>query len=192
MEGLEKIRQKILDDASAACAEISASAEKDAKAALDAAGEKADAIVAQAKAAAEAEAGQRIMRAEADAVQTVRRAVLREKIDTVNSVIDDAVAAFKSMPADEYFASLKKIAAENIQQGSGVLRFSQKDLDRLPADFTDGLDGVTVDGSPAAIDGGFILAYGNIEYNCTPEALVEEKREALTEKIYKFLFPTEG
>ncbi|NLX93741.1 MAG: hypothetical protein GXZ02_07760, partial [Clostridiales bacterium] len=41
---------------------------------------------------------------------------------------------------------------------------------------------------PAAIADGFILVYGDIEMNCTFDALLEESHDELKEKIAQLFF----
>lgn len=47
---------------------------------------------------------------------------------------------------------------------------------------------ITVSGTPADIEGGFILRVGNIEYNCSLSALITGCRAALESEIYRMLF----
>lgn len=47
---------------------------------------------------------------------------------------------------------------------------------------------ITVSGVPCAIDGGFLLQYGDVEINAAFSALAEEKREALEDLINRELF----
>ncbi len=47
---------------------------------------------------------------------------------------------------------------------------------------------LTLSDAPADMDGGFILRYGNIEYNCSLSALVAGYRAAHEGEIYRMLF----
>ena len=42
--------------------------------------------------------------------------------------------------------------------------------------------------TPADISGGFILKYGDIEYNLSVSAVINDKREVLEDKINTVLF----
>ena len=73
---------------------------------------------------------------------------------------------------------------------------SAEDLERLPAGFEEALNeklkaagaSVTLNNTPAKISKGFILAYGDIEINCSFEALFEARREELKELVCGILF----
>ena len=75
--------------------------------------------------------------------------------------------------------------------------FSKTDLERLPQNFLDSLEvslkdiknaSLTISEEAAQIDGGFILKYGEIEENCSFEALFIDSKDELQDKINAFLF----
>ena len=103
-----------------------------------------------------------------------------------------------ALPDEAYFDRLLPVLGRSVQPGAGILRLNARDLARLPADFDSrlrvllkeaGVEGtITVSGVPGAIDGGFLLQYGDVEINAAFSALAEEKREALEDLINRELF----
>ena len=81
-------------------------------------------------------------------------------------------------------------------RGKGRLLLSQRDLQRLPADFADTLNGmlknqgaqVHIGAQYAKIADGFLLAYGDIEVNCSFEALLEASLEQVKDALSRELF----
>ena len=65
----------------------------------------------------------------------------------------------------------------------------ERDLRRMPADFIDKLGyGVKVSPVPAPIEDGFILKYGEIEINCTFQALFAAAEQELRSRANELLF----
>ena len=108
------------------------------------------------------------------------------------------IAYLNALPDEAYFDRLLPVLGRSVQPGAGILRLNARDLARLPADFDSrlrallkeaGVEGtITVSGVPCAIDGGFLLQYGDVEINAAFSALAEEKREALEDLINRELF----
>lgn len=76
-----------------------------------------------------------------------------------------------------------------------MLLLNDKDLRRLPADFERRLNEaleqgkrLTVSQRAAAIDGGFLLQYQDIEMNCSFSALLDARREELEDLVNRILF----
>ncbi len=64
-----------------------------------------------------------------------RQMILKKKQELIAETEDKALEAILSMPADEYFDAVVRMAVKNAQMGEGIISFGKKDLDRLPADF---------------------------------------------------------
>ncbi len=196
MAGLEKI----LED-------IRAQSEESAQGILKEAQDKASAIVEQAKQETEVscaeirENGSRAVadrkeRAASAAALRVRQTILSRKQEIMKEAFDSALEKALSMPADEYFPALTRLAVKAAHGQDGEIAFSEKDLSRLPASFEKDLNeklsgkaSLRVAGKPAAISDGFTLRYGGIEENCTFEAILNEKKEELQDEIRGILFP---
>ena len=76
---------------------------------------------------------------------------------------------------------------------SNYISNNKKDLSRLPAGFAEKISDATngklkVSSEPKNIDGGFILAYGDIEINCSFDALISEKIDVIKDTLNKIIF----
>lgn len=188
MTGADKIIETITQDGAAASEEILAAAKQQAQAILaqakaQAAQASREALEqAQAKAAFEEEA------AHARAPITEKRALLQAKNEVIAQVITSAAARLNALPAAEYFAVLAKLAAQHAQPGHGAMRLSQRDLERLPADFAAALADIEISPQPADIANGFVLAYGDIEQNCTFDALIAAQLDDIKDALNNFIF----
>ena len=128
--------------------------------------------------------------AESSAGQILSREILAIKNQAACSVIDKAKAAILSMPEKDYEAfliSLLKRYSEN-KDGEIILSLADeaKELTSLKKEAKS--LGLTVAKESARISGGFILKYGNIEQNCSIDAIFKEKKEVLTDYINANLF----
>ena len=188
MDGLGKIIEKIRSESEHHCAQAIAMAQGKA---ADIAGQTAEQIEKEAAAAEEKsdEAAKAVVyRALASVEQQKKQAQLKAKITAINAAIDEAKESFEKLPAEQYFAALLLLAKANAQPGMGIMQLSQTDLARVPAGFEEKLKNITLSRTPAGIANGFILIYGDIEINCTVDALVNEKRDELTEKVNSMVF----
>lgn len=197
MTGIEKIVNHIADNAEMA-----------AKAIIAEASLKADRIVADAKAEAEsrcAEIRQRSVlevkacldRAESSARLKERRLILDAKQKMIDEVIVKARNYIAGLPDLEYFDLLLKMIGKFALCKPGVIMFSPADAARLPERFDaairsalSGKNGaeLVVSEQTRNIDGGFVLIYGDIEENCSFDALFLADRELLQDKAGSLLF----
>ena len=186
MTGADKIIEKITRDALAKSEEILARAEAQAEQALAQAAAQAQGASGTAIAAAEEKAASDIAAARSRTAMTEKRILLQMKNEVIGQAIASALARLQALPEAEYFNMLARLAAEYAQPGPGVMRLAQRDLDRLPPDFSPA--GVSISPQPAEIEGGFILAYGDIEQNCSFEALVSARLDDIKDALHAFIF----
>ena len=185
--GLDRIIEQILADAEAKAAEQVAAAEEEAKKTLaDAAAEaeqKANALLADIKA-----------RAASTAEFTRRRTVLAAKQNAIRDVIAAAQKELHDLPDDEYFSVLLKLAQKNALPGDAEMQLNEKDLARMPQDFSAQLKmavpgtNITVSNTPCNIPDGFLLVYGGIDVNCTFASLFEAAGDTLQDLAGGMLF----
>lgn len=202
MTGLEKIVKKIEDEANVAAAAKLEAAQAEAQTIYDAAMQKAKAQSEEILAQSKAQAGELLAGASSAAALAKRKALLSEKQSIINGVIADAQNALLALPEKEYFELIEKLLEKHMLAQHGEIFFSAADLKRLPTGFGFKL-GVTamakggnlkVSKEPRSINGGFILVYpdaeagGDIEINCSFEALFYAAHEQLQDKITGLLF----
>lgn len=193
MTGLEKIVKQIQDEARAAADGVIAAANAEAAAIAEQAQReskaKCEAIAAQSK----QDVASQLAAAQSAAELAKRRAVLAAKQEMISGVITDAEQEIYSMPDAGYFDLILKMVKKYSLPQSGEILFSKKDLARIPADFDAALakaanGALTVSKETREIAGGFVLAYGGIEENCSIEALFYAAHEQLQDKIQEILF----
>lgn len=195
MNGVDKIIEDIRREADDANAKVLKDASAQTSAALEAAKKRGDEEASRIH-----ESGARrcedIKARAASASQLKRRQmILKKKQELIAETEDKALEAILSMPADEYFDAVVRMAVKNAQTGEGIISFGKKDLDRLPADFESRLSAALPVGKtlklskePAEIGGGFVLGYGGIEENCTFRAVMDAQKEEVQDLICKTLF----
>ncbi|MDO5448399.1 MAG: V-type ATP synthase subunit E [Clostridia bacterium] len=195
MAGLEKIIERIASDSAAKCDGIIFDAQNEATKIKDAATQKAEDDKAAVIEAANKEAKALVDMAESGAELEGKKELLATRVEVINKAIDVAFQKLGAMPDDEYFAALYALVKKYAQDGEGTMLLSKKDLGRLPKDFdkkiNEGLAKgakISVAKDPANISDGFILVYGDIEINCTFEALIEDSRDAIKDELYSIIF----
>ena len=192
--GLDRIIEQILADAEAKAAEQVAAAEEEAKKTLaDAAVEaeqKANILLAGSeKVGADIKA-----RAASTAEFTRRRTVLAAKQNAIRDVIAAAQKELHDLPDNEYFSVLLKLAQKNALPGDAEMQLNEKDLARMPQDFSAQLKmavpgtNITVSNTPCNIPDGFLLVYGGIDVNCTFASLFEAAGDTLQDLAGGMLF----
>jgi len=197
MTGLDKIIQV-----------IEAEGKSKAESILAEANEEAEKIIASAKDEAEkkcAEIAEKpaneikiiLDRAQSQAALIKRQMLLKAKQQVINDIINKARLKLTGLPDKEYFEVILKLVRKYAHNEEGIIKFSQKDLDRMPKRFEkklneviDDLDNASLSISEESIpiDGGFILVYGDIEENCSFEALFNASKEELQDKVNAYLF----
>jgi len=186
MTGTDKIIEKIHQDAQVKSEDILARAGAKAEELLAQAAAQAQEAFKTAIAAAEEKAASDMAAARSRTAMTEKRILLQMKNEIIGQMVASALTRLLALPEAEYFGILARLAAEYAQPGQGEMRLSQRDLDRLPPDFQPA--GVSISPQPAEIEGGFILAYGDIEQNCSFEALVSARLDDIKDALHAFIF----
>lgn len=197
MTGLEKIIQAIEADAKA-----------QAKIILDAANKEAEEILADAKAQAEGKKAEIaaksdmdvrsvLSRAESGARLQERKLILDAKQQVISEILAKAKDKLCNLPDSDYFNVILQIIKKHAHKKSGKIVFSATDLKRIPKDFSVAIQNtltavpgaaLTVAEETAILDGGFILIYGDVEENCSFDALFSAAKEELQDKVNAFLY----
>ena len=173
---------------------ITAKAEETAKGIISAAEEKAGETVTIAVKEAEKEADKKAALTEStgnSAAQLVLRdARLSKKRELIEKALDEVIVGINNYDDKTYFDCLLRLAKKNAMSGKGEMLLSTRDLSRDKGDFVKKLEAlsVTLSDTPADINGGFILKYGDIIINCELSAVMREKRDEITDKLNTALF----
>ena len=190
MSGLDKILEHITREAKNEADKILAAAKEDSDKLIASGKAEADSMAAAIARQSEADVAAAVRRIQSTSQLREKRLILQAKQEKIEDVFQSARAALEDLPEKEYFDVIRKMIARYATGEKGQIRFSAGDLKRLPADLkeTAAEKGLEISSESAAIDGGFILAYGDIEENCSFETLIETSREALQDMVGQLLF----
>ncbi len=194
MTGLEKIVGRIGEESSKETAEIIEKAHQEADRIIEEAARKAEEEGKRIISESETESASIMSRAESAAALSKKQQLLSVKGEIIEEVFDEAMEQLCALPAEEYFTLIRKMILKYGRREFGKIAFSKRDLERMPFEFKTELSSMVEGGrleletGAADIGGGFILRYGDIEENCSFEAILKERREELQEEVQKILF----
>ena len=195
---LEKIIERIKQDAQAQVNELKDNASKEADKILQNAGDEANSYKAQALENAKAEAQQRKQRLISSANLEFRKEILAEKQNAIDLAFQEAVNTLTQMNDEEYRQTIKKMLISSVQTGDEELVISVRDKARINENFLKDVNKELVKAKKKGnlkiskdtynILGGFVLRKGNIEINNSFESLFKSIREDLEAEVSKVLF----
>lgn len=194
MAGLDKIIERIQKNSEINCDSILNDAQKQAEELRAASEVKSKADVEKIAAETDRKSKEIIDSAHSGSELEEKKEILSAKVEIIDSVIDQVAQTLKDLPDDKYFDAIYKLAGKYARPEEGVMYLSQKDLDRLPADFEKTLNSKLEQGSikvskdPRDLDGGFVLSYGGIEINCSFAALIKESEDDIKDELSRILF----
>lgn len=197
MSSLEKILKHIEDNANNNSREIITKANAEADKIIKDAQVQANEIYTQKIEQSKSEAKAFISFEESSSALKKKQIILDTKQQIIKDLINKAKNNLINLPEKEYFDDILKMVKKYCMGKSGQIIFSKNDKNRLPENFDESLNETISDKNGAsleisdesrAIDGGFILNYGDIEQNCSFDALFADKYDLLQDEVYKLLF----
>ena len=127
-----------------------------------------------------------------------KKQLLATKQELVQAAFERAAVLLSELPEDRYVALLARLASEAALTGSEQLAFSERDVSRVGKSVRDAANdrlqragktaNLTVSDDTRKIRGGVIVICGDIETNCSVDALVGQQRSALSAKVSETLF----
>ncbi len=125
-----------------------------------------------------------------------RTSLLEAKQELITAVVDRAYAVFVQKSGDEYFQIIREMLKKYALPQSGEIFFSQRDLEQMPAGFEQEIQEIaasvggmlSLSKEAKNLDGGFILAYGGIEENCSFKAMFASRKDELQDQVQRVLF----
>ena len=171
MSGLDKMIARLNSDCEARCEQIALDAAADAAGMLEAASRESRAETERILAEADKQAELIEKKAESAAAATARRMMLEAKVALIEETVDASVKKLRSLDAASYFGILERLVEKYRTGEPGVLFFDAADAARIPEGFLRAFPEISVSKDTAPIADGFILKYGDIEINCTFDAL---------------------
>ena len=196
MTGLEKMRNQILDEAKSLAEAKVSDAENQAQEILEAAKAEAAKTAAGISQKSEADVANYTERIASSIDLQRRTRVLSAKQEVIAEVLNKAYEKLKAMETADYFAMMMKILDKYVLAQAGEIYFSQADVNRMPADCRAEIEKIAkakggslkICSQEKGIEGGFVLAYGGIEENCTLRAMFDAKRDELSDEAHRLLF----
>ncbi|MFA5527945.1 MAG: V-type ATP synthase subunit E [Peptostreptococcales bacterium] len=197
MTGLEKILKAIEEDATAKAEAVLAQAEKEAEEIMSHAKLEAEKKCHEIAERSASDVQAAVGRAESAARLAEKKMILDAKQQIINSVITNARKSIAEMPVPEYEDLIFQMIKKHAHPKHGVIILSEGDRERLPDDLENRIKEVLKDKKGASLtiseetpqlNGGFILKYGDIEENCSFDALFSIAKENLQDKVNELLF----
>ena len=193
MTGLEKIISQIEYESNDRCRIIIEEANKKAQGIIDSAEAEASGILKESEEQTAKKLDNMSQSAVSSAELAKSKILLKSKLEIIDDMLDKALNEIRALGDEEYFEIIKSLILSNAKEGEGVLRLSAKDCARLPKDFLSSVNKALGDkkivlGDEADINGGFLLIYGDIDINCSFDAIASSKRDELRDALNSLLF----
>ncbi len=196
MTGLEKILNSIDDEATLLAAKTIEEAKAKAHEILTKAKKTAQEEVAKIMSNTDAKIKTIEERTDSQMVLQTREILLRAKCEMINQTIEKAKSVLCSLPVEDYFKIMETLFEKHLVPKKGEIIFSLTDLKRIPDGFKENISKlaasiggeIEISEGTRDIDGGFVLVYGEIEENCSFEALFSSKYELLCDRMNEILF----
>ena len=202
MNGIEKITQRIDQDAQAEIDQILGDARRQAAEILARYEAQAKRETEELLGRGEKNAAEREERLASVAQMEAKKLTLATKQEMLDKAFALALEQLASLPEDEYIALLAALAARAAATGREQLIFSPKDRERVGEQVVAAAnEKLSQDGAAEArvgqlalseetrpMRGGFILSDGEVEVNCAFETLVRLQRSEVSGEVAKALF----
>ena len=193
MTGLEKIISQIEYESNDRCRNIIEDANKKAQGIIDNANKEAKKIASDISEETAKKLDNLKQSAISSAELSKSKILLKSKLEIIDDMLNKSLNEIKSLPDKEYFEIVKTLIINNAKEGKGVLNLSQTDKNRLPSDFIDSINNdlkgkSIVMGDTIDIESGFVLVYGDIDINCSFDAIATSKKDELRDALNALLF----
>ena len=196
--GIDKIKNKILEDAELVAKQIRSNANNESHKIIaeseEEVSKKKSEIIRDAYKQAEEIKNKKISSWELD----IKKRTLNDKRGLVTECFDSALDRIVNLPDDEYIELLSGFIMKNIKTGNEIIYLSEKDRDRIGFQLLAECKAkmalkdmdckLILSKQPADIIGGVIIKADNIEYNYSIEALLRTVRDLFEEEVVRILF----
>jgi len=199
MEGIDKIKEKILEEANLQARSNIEKAEKEAAEIIKNAEEQAAGKKSREADKARIEAENKKSRLIAAAQMETRKLKLKAKQEMIDEAFNKAISKLSTMPEDQYIDILADMVVQGITTGTEEIILPDKDRTRFGNKFIDAVNKrlkrkningkVSLSEEQKNIASGFIIKSGNIEINNSFESLIRMERDNLEPEVVKILFP---
>lgn len=189
--GLNSIIARIREEAHEAAERTIAAAQESAESIIREAEAEAQRITAEAELKAQKMLSAAEERAGSAAEHRLAQGMLRQRQEILSEYISKAAVNIRSIGSDEYFGLCERFMRRCGKNAEGTLLMSESDIGAMPRSFKHFLkkEFPELEIEPSdRVSSGFIIKYGDIEENCTTEALIESSLDRIKEELYRQLF----
>lgn len=198
MNGIEKITQRIKNDAQLEINEIAAEAKAKCEEIAESYKQQAQTTYWQIVGAGKKEAERSVELRKNAAETDSRKRMLQLKQEMVALAFEKAGDKLRSLPDSEYEAFLVSLAVAAAESGSESIILCAADREKYGAAVAEKANtellragknaALTLAEETREIGGGLILSGGKIETNCSIKTLIELRRNELSGEVGKLLF----
>lgn len=198
MSGINKIKERILEEARLQAEETVKRAEEEASEIINNAKKDAETRKKQILEKANLEAAEVKKRLKAVADLEARKQRLQAKQEVVEEAFMQTIKKLSSMPDDKYVSIITNLIINSAPNDTAEVILSDRDKKRIPSDFEEKVNKnlssrenrgkVTLSKETRDINGGFILKSGNIEINNSFDAIIRMKRNEIETDVINSLF----
>lgn len=194
MEGIKRIKERILEEARGEARKITNEAEENARKITDQAGDEAEQkkeiLLEKGKKEAETRKARLISMAELE----MKKELLAIKQELMEEAFQKTMERLKNMDKREYEENLIKMILDAIKTGEEEIILSRFDHDKLSPDFLKRLNsskeglGLKLSPEEGEFTGGFILKSKGIETNNSFESIIRMEKDDIEAQIATILF----
>lgn len=198
MDGANRIKERIIDDARKRAGKIIEDAKLEAQVIIKDAEKQAFQRVAIMTENAKEEAAQYKQRFRAAGEMEDRKNVLKMRQDTIDEAFSAALSRIAELPDEKYSLFIEDVLIKAAKDEEGDLVMNKKDKQRLGRQFVDKINAkFKAMGKKAMLKlaeenlnscGGFVVRYGEMDINCTLEVLLNMARPNLEAEVAAILF----
>jgi V/A-type H+-transporting ATPase subunit E len=197
MTGLDKILKAIEADARAGADAVIAQAEQEAQELLASAKKEAEAKCKKIAETSVAEVQAVLDRGESAAALQEKKLLLEAKQQIISNIVACARKRLKEYTNPEYTNVILSMIGKYAHNKQGKILFSAADRMRLTDDFEDkliqALNGksgasLSISREEPSFEGGFLLVYGDVEENCSFDALFADGKDSLLDRVNSLVF----
>lgn len=190
MSGLDKILEHINNDATESANRLIEDAKQKANNILSLDSEEAKRLESNINKQLEHDVAAAKKRIQSTAELKEKRMILEAKQREIDDVLKGTIQYLESLDDKAYFEIILAMLNRYATNQQGIIKFSAKDLGRLSKEVENEAHKLNLEISKDTvnINGGFILVYGDIEENCSFDALISASHEELQDKIGQILF----
>jgi V/A-type H+-transporting ATPase subunit E len=198
MEGIDKIKEKILEEAHLQARSNIEKAKKEADVIIRNAEEKAAAKKNQETEKACIEAENRKNRLIASADLETRKMKLKAKQDMIDEAFSKAIERLSTLPKDQHRDMLSQMIVNSIETGTEEIILPEKHKVEIGKEIISIVNkklkgknikgNITLSNEKSNIVSGFIIKAGNIEINNSFESIIKMERDNLEADVVKILF----